>query len=54
VASYDHRGKHVFVGNSRGRVLVLTEEEGAGEAERGNYCKTVVAFRVSQQVKYKE
>jgi len=46
VAAYDHRGKNVFVGNARGRVLVLAEE---GDSKDGNYSRKVACFRVSQQ-----
>ncbi len=41
VASYDHRGDHIFVGNSKGRILVVTGDE---------KMTNVTQFRVTQQV----
>ncbi len=29
MASYDHRGKHIYTGNSKGRVLIFTADADA-------------------------
>ena len=41
VASYDTRGKHIFTGNSRGKIIVFTNN--------GKGFKIVSDFKITQQ-----
>lgn len=57
VASYDSRGKHIFVGNAKGRVTVLSSGAGSSKAKAKDAAadqqqdmKIVASFRVTQQV----
>ncbi len=40
VASYDHRGKQIYIGNSRGRILVVTAD---------SVAKVVAQFKASHK-----
>ena len=42
VASYDHRGQHIYTGNSKGKVLIVTSDL--------DNMTVVAQFKVSQQV----
>ena len=46
VASYDHRGQHIYTGNSKGRVTILS----VGDESKDQDMKVVSQFRVTQQV----
>ena len=52
VAAYDHRGAHIFTGNSRGRVMVVTAEDNTDrkEGDEVKEPKVISVFKVSQQV----
>lgn len=46
MASYDRRGRFIFTGNSKGRVLIVSRN---GRTEDGNLkFKTVSSFKVTQ------
>ena len=45
VATYDQRGKHIYTGNSKGKILVVANvKDKEGEKE----FKTVACFKVTQ------
>ena len=45
VASYDTRGKHIFTGNSRGKILIFEDKRPGDKSD----FKLVSQFRVTQQ-----
>jgi COMPASS component SWD1 len=46
VATYDQRGKHIYTGNSKGKILVVANvKDKEGEKE----FKTVACFKVTSQ-----
>jgi len=46
VATYDPRGKHIYTGNSKGRILIVSNEKDASSGEKK--FKTVTSFKVTQ------
>lgn len=45
VATYDPRGKYIYTGNSRGRIMIVLNEKASGG--KGQF-KTVTSFKVTQ------
>ena len=45
VATYDPRGKYIYTGNSRGRIMIVLNEKASGG--KGQF-KPVTSFKVTQ------